>query len=79
MTAPSPALTKLAERLQVPPDRLSALDRLDPATVDAFADVVRQAQERDEAEIEKALQETLGFVPRILRGRVKKMLFPEGS
>ena len=32
---------------------------------------------RDERSIEEALQETLRFVPRLLRGRAKKMLFPE--
>ena len=79
MPVPTPALSRLAERLQVDPEQLSRLERLDESTLDGFAEVVGRAQERDEAEIEQALQETLRFVPRILRGRVKKMLFPEGS
>ena len=40
-------------------------------------DVVVDALERDEARVTEAVEETVRFVPRPLRGRAKKMLFPE--
>ena len=74
---PSAPLARLADRLQVDPDRLAFLDRLDAPAVESFATLVEDAMHRDEQAIEEGLQETLRFVPRLLRGRAKKMLFPE--
>jgi hypothetical protein len=74
---PSAPLARLADRLQVDPDRLAFLDRLDEPAVEEFATQVEEAMDRDQRAIEEGLQETLRFVPRLLRGRAKKMLFPE--
>ena len=73
---PSPGLTRLAETLQVDVDRLAHLDRLGDARIDSFATLVTGAQARDAQSIEAGLQETLRFVPRLLRGTAKKLLFP---
>ncbi len=77
MPPPSPALTLLADRMHVPADRIAHLDRLDEAMLGEFAELLGRAQERDGTEIEEALQQTLRFVPRLLRGRAQKILFPE--
>jgi hypothetical protein len=74
---PSAALHDLAERLQVDPERIGFLGRLGEPAVEGFASLLADAQARDGQAIEAGLQETLRFVPRLLRGRAKKMLFPE--
>ena len=79
MPEPSLALAALAERLHTDVDSVLPLDRLDEQTLTAFDALVAAAQARDEAAIEAGLQEALRFVPRLLRGRAAKMLFPEES
>ena len=74
---PSPALDALADRLGVDVARVAHLDRLGAPALDEFTALVARAEERDGQEIEEGFQETLRFVPRLLRGRVKKLLFPE--
>ena len=74
---PSPALSRLADHLDVDVARLAHLDRLEESRIDAFATLVAAAQARDARSIEDGLQQTLRFVPRLLRGRAKKLLFPE--
>lgn len=77
MSEPSAALTALADRLHVGVERILHLERLGEPVLEEFGALVRRAQTRDEQEIEEGFQQTLRFVPRLLRGRVKKMLFPE--
>ena len=77
MPDPSPALSGLADRLHVGVERIGHLERLGEAVLEEFGALVGRAQERDEREIEEGFQQTLRFVPRLLRGRVKKLLFPE--
>jgi len=74
---PSPALTHLAQRLQVDVDGIAFLARLEDPAVERLDALVAQAQARDAQAIDEGLQQTLRFVPRLLRGRAKKMLFPE--
>ena len=71
------ALARLAATLGAGPadlDAVSPLDARDLARLDAL---VVDALERDEARVTEAVEETVRFVPRPLRGRAKKMLFPE--
>ena len=75
MTAP--ALTRLAEVLDTDPAQLGELSALDDATLERLREVVAGAVGREEAAVDAALQATLRFLPRPLRGRAKKMLFPE--
>jgi hypothetical protein len=74
---PSTALSGLAEQLKVDVDRIAHLERLGDPVLEGFSALVGRAVERDGREIEEGFQKTLRFVPRLLRGRAKKMLFPE--
>ena len=74
---PSPALDALAGRLHVDVERVAHLGRLGETTLQQLTDLVGSAQARDDQAIEEALQQTVRFVPKLLRGRAKKMLFPE--
>lgn len=77
MPEPSAALSELAERLHVGVERIVHLERLGVHALEEFGALVGRAQSRDEQEIEEGFHQTLRFVPRLLRGRVKKLLFPE--
>jgi hypothetical protein len=55
-----------------PPDGLSGLDGSERR---AFAGILRNAKERQSRELDEALEESLGVVPRLLRGTVRKVLF----
>lgn len=41
----------------------------------AFADVLRDAKAHQSRELEAALEQSLGVVPRLLRGTIRKILF----
>ena len=77
MPEPSAALSALADRLHVGVERIVHLERLGAPALDELEALVGRAQARDEQEIEDGFQQTLRLVPRLLRGRVKKLLFPE--
>jgi hypothetical protein len=57
-------------RAEVPP----AIAALPETEVAALAGMLGDARERQRAALERALDEGLGFVPRLLRGPVKKAL-----
>lgn len=77
MPTPSPALSSLAETLRTEPHELTHLDRLGPDALYRLETLVLAAASRDAEAIDEALQQTLRILPRILRGRAKKLLFPE--
>jgi hypothetical protein len=54
------------------PDALSALSKDD---LRAFASVLHDAKARQSQELEAAVEEALGVVPRLLRGTIRKVLF----
>lgn len=54
------------------PDGLAALPESERR---AFAGVLRDAKERQSRELEVAVEEALGVVPRLLRGTMRKALF----
>jgi hypothetical protein len=76
---PSSSLLRLAAALGVDVDRVQHLERLGDPVIDGFSDIVVRAHERDAQAIESGLQGTLRFVPRLLRGRAAKLLFPDGE
>lgn len=76
--SPDP-LRRLAERLDVPRERLAFLGRLDPADLAALDVVVGDAQHAEDAAMEKGLRDAVRAVPGPLRSRVKGLLFPEAS
>ncbi len=77
MPPPSAALDHLAERLHVDAERIAHLERLGTPALEELEALVGRAQDRDGQEIEDGFQQTLRFVPRLLRGRVQKLLFAE--
>ena len=70
-------LDLLAERLGVPTDRLRFLSGLDQAAIARLDDLVAAAADRDDQELDDALDGTVRFVPRPLRSKVRRMLVPE--
>ena len=54
------------------PDALSGLDQGD---LGAFAAVLRDAKARQSRELDAAVEQALGVVPRLLRGPIRKALF----
>ena len=66
----------LAALMEVPRSEVAFLDRLDEADLARLHDVVAGSLEREGEAIDEALQATMRFLPRPLRGRAKKMLFP---
>ena len=67
----------LAQRLGVAPDGLRFLSGLDEAAVARLDALVASAAARDDQELDEALDGTVRFVPRPLRGKVRRMLVPE--
>jgi hypothetical protein len=68
----SVALTLEAELGGRAPDGLGALDEAERS---AFAGVLRDAKRRQSRELDAAIEQSLGVVPRLLRGTIRKMLF----
>ena len=54
------------------PDGLAALGEKERR---AFAGVLRDAKTRQSRELEAAVEQSLGVVPRLLRGTIRKILF----
>lgn len=55
-----------------PPDEIAALDA---AQIQHLAEALVQARERQEELLTQAADEGLRFIPRLVRGPVKKVLF----
>jgi hypothetical protein len=70
-------LRGLADRLDVDVERIAHLERLGDPALGELEALVGRVQAQDEQEIEDGFQQTLRLVPRLLRGRVTKLLFPE--
>ena len=71
------ALDRLAAALGTGPGRLEPFAALDAEELDRLHDIVSRALAHDEEQVDQAVEETVRFVPRPLRGRARKMLFPE--
>lgn len=64
----------LAELLGDPPP--PALEGMDAADLDAFAETVLAARRHQRKQLERALEDALAHLPALLRGPVRKILFP---
>jgi hypothetical protein len=71
------ARASLATALHTDPATLTFLDRLGPDALERLTTLVATAVERDGREIDEGLDRTIGFIPRPLRGRVRRVLVPE--
>lgn len=67
---------RLAGLVDVRREDLAALEQFSDADVSGFADAVQRAFQVQRAEVDESLESALGFVPRPLRGRARKLLFP---
>lgn len=74
----SPALQQLAGALRAQPADLGHLDGLDESDLAYLSDAVRRRMEADLSEVEESIEEAVRLVPRPLRGRARKILFPGG-
>jgi len=72
----SPSLDDLAALLEVSPGEVAFLHRLDETDLARLHVVVAETLERESRAIDEALGATVRFLPRPLRGRAKKLLFP---
>lgn len=68
------ALEKLAERLRVPVEEVPALTAYDDEQAAAYLATVERAMAREEHALTDAIEESLGYVPRLLRPAAKKLL-----
>ena len=67
------ALDQLAAALRADPP--AAFRGLDAAQQHQLADALTAAQERQASALDAAAERGLGFVPRLLRGPIKRLLF----
>lgn len=70
-------VTALADLMSVPPSEVAFLGRLDEATLGRLHALVAHSMQREEQALDEALEATMRFLPRPLRGRARKMLFPQ--
>ena len=73
------ALARLATTLGDEPGLADVVAPLDARSLDRLDTLLTAALQRDDARVSAAVDETVRFVPRPLRGRARKMLFPDGS
>ena len=73
---PDDPIAQLSATLRVPADELAVLDQFSKADVATLAAAVDRALAVQRTEIHESLEAALGIVPRPLRGRARKLLFP---
>ncbi len=73
------AVSALADRLGVPESRLTALAEYDASQIATLEQAVATAMREEDAAFDAALDEALRFVPRLLRGAARGLLFPGGG
>lgn len=79
MSERSDDLRVLAEVLDTPVGDLDYLTPLDDAALTQLHTVLQRSLEAEDRRVQDALQATMRFLPRPLRGRAKKLLFPGGE
>ena len=70
---------QLRERLTVEGGPPAVLDRLDAAQAGRLLELVDRASERQRQGLEASMDAVLAHAPRMLRGRLHKVLFGEAS
>jgi hypothetical protein len=71
-------MQRLGSVLRVSPSELGVLARFAETDIERLNDAVVAAIEAQRRDLDNALERALGFVPALLRGRARKLLFPEG-
>lgn len=68
----------LAVQLGIPQQRLAPLERYDPKDLDKLNAVIGKAIDDETKAFKAGLEHALRFVPALLRGAAKMLLFPGG-
>lgn len=79
MSERSEDLQRLAEVLDTPVEDLDYLSPLDDKALVQLHTLLHRSLEAEDQRVQDALQATMRFLPRPLRGRAKKLLFPGGQ
>ncbi len=74
----SAELDRLAQRLRVTPAALDMLEDAGSKEVQSLDAIVAHAMDDEDKAFDKALEDALRFIPRLLRGTAQKLLFPGG-
>lgn len=75
MTEREAALDKLARALGAePPEGLGVLDA---AALEQVVELLRHSRQRQQQQLQQALEDALGYIPVLARGTVRRILFPE--
>jgi hypothetical protein len=69
----------MSSTLGVPVTEFALLRDFAPADVATLADAVDRALRVQRDEIDASLESALSFIPRPLRGRARKLLFPQAG
>ena len=72
-------IARLAGTVGVARSELAMLEGFSTADVSMLADAVERAFLVQRAEVDQSLDSALGFIPRPLRGRARRLLFPGGG
>lgn len=75
----SDGLAALAATLDVPPGRLDMLTSCDEAQLRALDTLIAEAKSAEDVAIDESLEQALTFVPRLLRGIARGIVFPGES
>lgn len=75
----SDGLRRLADDLDTHVGDLDYLSPLDDSALAQLHTLLQRSLEAEDRRVQDALQATMRFLPRPLRGRAKKLLFPGGE
>lgn len=76
---PDDPITRLSRTLKVAPGEFAVLRSYPDEQLSVLAGAVERAVTVQREEIDASLEGALGFIPRPLRGRARKLLFPGGQ
>lgn len=79
MSERSEDLQRLADALDTPVEDLDYLSPLDDGALEQLHTLLRRSLAAEDQRVQDALQATMRFLPRPLRGRAKQLLFPGGQ
>lgn len=79
MSERSEDLQRLADVLDTPVEDLDYLSPLDDDALGQLHTLLRRSLDTEDQRVQDALQATMRFLPRPLRGRAKQLLFPGGQ
>ena len=79
MSERSEDLQRLADVLDTPVEDLDYLSPLGDDALEQLHTLLRRSLAAEDQRVQDALQATMRFLPRPLRGRAKQLLFPGGQ